>query len=945
MASNITKILFRRGTDSQRRTGGGTGVTPQAGEPIFCTDSKRLFIGDDTTVGGIPAGVTNYGQVSALFGSYNGSALDYAAWTIFNSKSVAAGDLIYDQSTSLLYTLTGTPAPIPALSSFVSYPSKLNVNTNQFTFSGSKNQLNIKDGGINAAQINSAALDNLTLDNSGTGNTLEVKTSTSTSTGITNAKLAYAPANSVKGNITGSTGSVTDLALTTGNIQFVGTTDSSNLTAVLLTSGAGIGVSVAGNSVSFNNTTTIAADDGIIFDQGTPVVNGGDITVNANNSLQYFKYSDFRAGANTVSTVTYTVPDDGSLISMYKMDYTSPSTAKSFISFESTALGTYSPTITINWLASGANPNTIFYTNSSQKSTTYSAWSPNNYVNTMLKDGNTLYIGGQFTKMANLTARNRFAIVNLAGGSTYTSGSTYLGPMGSLSSTGVAAIDTTGLNGTVYKILKFNYSTTSYLCIAGNFTNATSTAIPGPATDADYLAIYNITAGYTLVGGYRLNSTVYDLLSSGNYLYVAGNMTTGIINAYGSPVQTTPITMDGLMRIDMSGVALSADTTFIRNVSSAITMGVYDNDGNPDTPSIREPIYTMAALSGILYVGGWHYAKTGSAITQKHLTAHYMNTTYNGGSVSPGGLVTTFQPIYNGNAVNKLAIDTSDLTPTLYVGGDFTTYASYGQTAQAIYRLMAFDLGTVGGAVSPITPNSYSWYPQPNGLIYQIEPLLGSQNDPLYVGGTFSKIAGKSQKYLAAIQKATTSPAGGIPAVYNWNPIPNTSFTTTGRGTNILTIPSTDPLSGVLISGTFTQIGGAYRRYIARVAGYNQVTPPALSSVGFDVAAATISDGGSLGVDTTSLVYVTGFAGIQDTVNVSTLVTQYNTTFSNFPQFNRGDLVRYYVRRTGAIDSSDPLYTLYGSGITANDTYGKSIYLMSIGIDYNTKLPAPSATS
>ena len=939
MASNITKILFRRGTDSQRRTGGGTGVTPQAGEPIFCTDSKRLFIGDNNTVGGVSVGVTNYGQVSALFASpgYNSSGLDYAAWTLFNNKqSPVAGDLIYDQSTNLFYTLTGTPDQIPALSSFVSYPAKFNINTNQFTFSGSNNQLNIKDGGINALQINSAALDNLTLDNSGAGGTLRIRDGNITN-GVTNTKLTYAPANSVKGNITSSTGSVTDLALTTGNIQFVGTTDSSNLTSVLFTSGAGIGLTVTGNSVAANITTTIAADDGIIFDQGSPVV-GSDIIVNANNSLQYFKYSDFRAPATT-SPVTYTVPDDGSLISMYKMDYTSPSTAKSFISFESTALGTYSPTITINWLASGANPNTIFYTNSSQKSTTYSAWSPNNYVNTMLKDGNTLYIGGQFTKMANLTARNRFAIVNLAGGSTYTSGSTYLGPMGSLSSTGVAAIDTTGLNGTVYKILKFNYSTTSYLCIAGNFTNATSTAIPGPATDADYLAIYNITAGYTLVGGYRLNSTVYDLLSSGNYLYVAGNMTTGIINAYGSPVQTTPITMDGLMRIDMSGVALSADTTFIGNVSSAITMGT-------NSAGTRQPIYSMAALSGILYVGGWHYAKTGTAITQKRLTAHYMNTTYNGNSVSPGGLVTTFQPIYNGNAVNKLTIDTSSDAPScLYVGGDFTTYTPYGQAAQSLPRLMAFNLGTVGGTPSPDNPNSYSWKPNPNNTVYQIEPLSGNQNDPLYVGGIFTSIAGKSQKYLAALSKATASIATITPVVYNWTPIPNTSFTTTGRGTNILTIPATDPLSGVLISGTFTQIGGAYRRYIARVAGYNQSTPPALSSVGFDVAAATISDGGSLGVDTTSLVYVTGFAGIQDTVNVSTLVTQYNTTFSNFPQFNRGDLVRYYVRRTGAIDSSDPLWTLYGSGVSANDTYAKSVYLMSIGIDYNTKLPAPSATS
>ena len=928
MASNITKILFRRGTDSQRRTGGGTGVTPQAGEPIFCTDSKRLFIGDNNTVGGVSVGVTNYGQVSALFASpgYNSSGLDYAAWTLFNDKkSPVAGDLIYDQSTNLFYTLTGTPGQInqiPALSSFVSYPAKFNINTIQFTFSGSNNQLNIKDGAINAAQINFAALDNVTIDNGGSGGTLEVKDG-----GITNTKLAEAPANSVKGNITSSTGSVTDLALTTGNIQFVGTTDSSNLTSVLFTSGAGIGLTVTGNSVAANITTTIAADDGIIFDQGSPVV-GGDITINANNSLQYFKYSDFRAPAAT-SPVTYTVPDDGSLISMYKMDYTSPSTAKSFISFESTALGTYSPTITINWLASGANPNTIFYTNSSQKSTTLSPWSPNNYVNTMLKDGNTLYIGGQFTKTGT-TTRNRLAVINLSGGATYTSGTTYLGPMGVLSS--VPALDSLAFNNTVRKIVKFNYSTNTYLCVGGTFTNMGGGA-------GDRLIIYRADSpsSYTSVGEYALNDSVYDMLSSSQYLYVAGNMTTGTRNSLVSPV--TSVTMDGLMRIDMSTTNPLVDTTFTRNVSSAITMGT-------NSAGARQPIYSMAALSGILYVGGWHYAKTGTAITQKRLTAHYMNTTYNGNSVSPGGLVTTFQPIYNGNAVNKLTIDTSSDAPScLYVGGDFTTYTQYGQAAQSLPRLMAFNLGTVGGTPSPDNPNSYSWKPNPNNTVYQIEPLSGNQNDPLYVGGIFTSIAGKSQKYLAALSKATASIAAITPVVYKWTPIPNTSFTTTGRGTNILTIPATDPLSGVLISGTFTQIGGAYRRYIARVAGYNQSTPPALSSVGFDVAAATISDGGSLGVDTTSLVYVTGFAGIQDTVNVSTLVTQYNTTFSNFPQFNRGDLVRYYVRRTGAIDSSDPLWTLYGSGVSANDTYAKSVYLMSIGIDYNTKLPAPSATS
>jgi hypothetical protein len=51
MASNITKILFRRGTDDQRKL-----VTLNLGEPGITTDTNRLFVGDGTTAGGFPAG-------------------------------------------------------------------------------------------------------------------------------------------------------------------------------------------------------------------------------------------------------------------------------------------------------------------------------------------------------------------------------------------------------------------------------------------------------------------------------------------------------------------------------------------------------------------------------------------------------------------------------------------------------------------------------------------------------------------------------------------------------------------------------------------------------------------------------------------------------------------------------------------------------------------------
>ena len=41
-------LQIRRGTDAQRQ-----GITPKAGEPIFTTDTNKLYIGDGTTAGGL----------------------------------------------------------------------------------------------------------------------------------------------------------------------------------------------------------------------------------------------------------------------------------------------------------------------------------------------------------------------------------------------------------------------------------------------------------------------------------------------------------------------------------------------------------------------------------------------------------------------------------------------------------------------------------------------------------------------------------------------------------------------------------------------------------------------------------------------------------------------------------------------------------------------------
>jgi major tropism determinant Mtd-like protein len=45
------KIQIRRGVEAQRAS-----ITPDAGEPLFTTDNKQLFIGDGATAGGLFVG-------------------------------------------------------------------------------------------------------------------------------------------------------------------------------------------------------------------------------------------------------------------------------------------------------------------------------------------------------------------------------------------------------------------------------------------------------------------------------------------------------------------------------------------------------------------------------------------------------------------------------------------------------------------------------------------------------------------------------------------------------------------------------------------------------------------------------------------------------------------------------------------------------------------------
>lgn len=72
------QINLKRGTNTARLTTLGT---PSAGEPIYCTDTKALFIGDGSTAGAVPA-------------TKPGSVLQLTSTLTTNINALATGNLV-----------------------------------------------------------------------------------------------------------------------------------------------------------------------------------------------------------------------------------------------------------------------------------------------------------------------------------------------------------------------------------------------------------------------------------------------------------------------------------------------------------------------------------------------------------------------------------------------------------------------------------------------------------------------------------------------------------------------------------------------------------------------------------------------------------------------------------------------------------------------------------
>jgi len=250
MADIVSKILVRQGTDSQRRTANATGIVFSSGEPAFCTDTKRLYIGDGSTAGGISVGSKNLGAVSVLFGTYQNN-FSYEAIRTFTTSGAAPGDFIYDKTTRNIYTLSSVSTFPPLTSDLVKYDSIVLVNNDQFQLVN--NVLNIKQGGIKKELLDFGVVDGATLEKPDVSSGLRIKNG-----GVQNQHFANAPAYSVKGNVLTTAGTPTDIIV--GPSQFIGRTSTSTLTSIPLSA------IIQDAGIQGTNGITVSVDNEISLD-------------------------------------------------------------------------------------------------------------------------------------------------------------------------------------------------------------------------------------------------------------------------------------------------------------------------------------------------------------------------------------------------------------------------------------------------------------------------------------------------------------------------------------------------------------------------------------------------------------------------------------------------------------------------------------------------------
>jgi len=347
-------------------------------------------------------------------------------------------------------------------------------------------------------------------------------------------------------------------------------------------------------------------------------------------------------------------------------------------------------------------------------------WVPNGPVFAVVRQGNTIYIGGRFTSVGPASGGAGVVRRNIAALDATTGAATNWNPR---SDGDVYALAVSG--NTIYVGGFFGF-------IGGQFRSRVAALDPvsGLATDWD-----------PGVGG--VAPFVQALAVAGNTIYVGGLFETiggetrfnlGAIDA--TTGASTPWAPSG--RDVVSALALSGSTVYVGGQGAGALVAIDADSGvttdwNPDPGSLGTTDVTALAISGnTIYAGGNFNSMGGQAHTAiaaiDRATGSAADWNPNISGLLPiTGISFVFAVATRGNVV--------------YVGGSFT-----GAGGQVRNGLAALDARTA---------NALPWDPNVDNAVR----ALWLSGNTLYVGGSFTTIHGQNHPHLAAI----TTAGGSMP--------------------------------------------------------------------------------------------------------------------------------------------------------------------------------------
>ena len=476
-------------------------------------------------------------------------------------------------------------------------------------------------------------------------------------------------------------------------------------------------------------------------------------------------------------------------------------------------------------------------------------WVANGPVASVVRDGSTIYIGGNFTRVGPasgggvpLDASTAAPLANfpkVAGvvraivpdgtGGWYLGGS--FTSVGGLPRNNVARVsasmsvtswnpNATGQYGYVDAIVPSG----SLVYVGGSFSS-----IGGQTRNN--LAAIDTTTGLATSWDPNPNS-VLAMVADGGTIYVGGKFTTiggqlrNRIAAFNASTGTViggwkPDADSDVYALAISGSALYVGGTFdsiggaVRNGIAALHLAPSSGAAFPWNPNASQPVRALAVSGSIVYAGGDFVTIGGqsrraiAALDAATGTATSWNANSNGpiyaiglaGSVVyAGGNFTSI----GGQARNSVAaLDTASAlattwNPDLGVATVDPVVNALGVAGATVY--VGGDIVTVGGqarnniaALSAVTGAVTPWNPNANAQINALSVTGGA----VYAAGGFGTIGGQTRAYIAALDRAT-----GLATP--WNPNANDKV-------DALTLAG----STVYVGGRFTNIGGQPRNYVA----------------------------------------------------------------------------------------------------------------------------------